>query len=342
MNIRKKVIIIAEAGVNHNGSINIAKKLIDVASKAGADIVKFQSFKSEKIASKNAKMANYQIKNLKKKKPQKEMLKKLELSDKALKDLSIYCKTRKILFLSSVFDHTDVDFQFRLQKKIIKIPSGEINNFQLLKKIAKKNTYTLLSTGMATLKEVQKSFKFLTKYGLNKKKLFIMQCTSNYPTKEEDLNLNVLKTFKKKITPNIAFSDHSLGYDAAVISTAIGAKFIEKHFTLSRNLKGPDHKASLNPKELKRYINKIRNCEKILGSYRKKPNDEELSTLKLVRKSIFAKKNISKGAKLTENNIELKRPIIGVGAEKYYNVLGKRLKIHLGKNKPLLKSYLKI
>ena len=169
-----------------------------------------------------------------------------------------------------------------------------------------------------------------------------MQCTSNYPTKEEDLNLNVLKTFKKKITPNIAFSDHSLGYDAAVISTAIGAKFIEKHFTLSRNLKGPDHKASLNPKELKRYINKIRNCEKILGSYRKKPNDEELSTLKLVRKSIFAKKNISKGAKLTENNIELKRPIIGVGAEKYYNVLGKRLKIHLGKNKPLLKSYLKI
>lgn len=338
----KKVIIIAEAGVNHNGSMMIAKKLIDVAKKAGADIVKFQSFKSEKIASKEAKMANYQIKNLNKKKSQKEMLKKLEVADKELKKLSDYCKKKKILFLSSVFDHTDVDFQFKLQKKIIKIPSGEINNFQMLKKIAKKNTLTLLSTGMANLKEVQKSFKFLTKSGLNKKKIFIMQCTSNYPTKENNLNLNVLKTFKKKITPNIAFSDHSLGYDAAIISIAIGAKFIEKHFTLSRSFKGPDHKASLNPKELKIFINKIRKGEKILGSFIKKPNKDERSTLQLVRKSIFTKKNISKGEKLTQENIELKRPIIGIGAEDFFKVLGKKVKKDIKKNKPLYKKYLTI
>ena len=259
----KKVRIIAEAGVNHNGKLNNAFKLIDVASKSGADIVKFQLFKAEELVTKKAKMAKYQIKNLNfnnNKKSQFDMLKKLEINNVKQKKLMDYCKTKKIQFMSTAFDIKSADYLNNIGVKIFKIPSGDITNYLLLKKIASFNKEIFLSTGMASLSEIKQAIIILNKFGTKLKKITIMQCNTDYPTEIKDVNLNVLNTFKRLFKTSIGYSDHTLSLEIPSYAVAMGAKVIEKHFTLNRKMKGPDHKASLTPKELKKMIEKNQKC----------------------------------------------------------------------------------
>ena len=318
-----RVVIIAEAGVNHNGNLKIAKKLVDVAKLARADYIKFQSFTHDKLVRKNAPKANYQKSNLNAEETQSSMLQKLQLSPLDHLKLINYCKNKKIKFLSTAFDEDNLKFLLKNKINFIKIPSGEITNLPFLKYIKKQKKKILLSTGASTLKEVENAMKILNK---KKKDITILQCNSAYPTPINDLNLRTLITFKKKFNCNIGLSDHSLSTIVPAAAVAMGATVIEKHFTLSRKMVGPDHKSSLEPKELEHMIKNIREIEISLGSSNKPITKSEAENRKTIRKSLVAQKYICKGQKFTNKNIISKRPAGGISPMNFEKILGKKAK----------------
>jgi len=320
----KKIKIIAEAGVNHDGNLYKAKKLIDQASKAGADYIKFQTFSARELSTRLSPKATYQKKYTKKKETQYKMLKKLELSYNDHLMLKKYCKKKKINFLSSPFGISSFNLLNKIGLKIIKIPSGEIDNFPLLKHIGRFKKKIILSSGMSSLSDVSYAIRILNKFGTPKKNITVLHCNTEYPTPLENINLKAMKTIRKKLGVDVGYSDHSLGTIVPVIATALGASIVEKHFTLNKNSKGPDHKASLNPKELKEMVQKIRNTERILGSYNKKPSKGELKNIKIVRKSIVAIAEIEKGETFSEKNISTKRPANGISPKLWNKVIGKK------------------
>ncbi len=323
----KKVVIIAEAGVNHNGDITIAKQLIDVAAEAGADYVKFQTFKTEELVTVDAKKADYQIKNSIKGEPntQFEMLKKLELSHSQHIELMDYCKIKNIQFLSTAFDITSIDLLQNLGINLFKIPSGEITNLPYLKKIGGLNKPTILSTGMCVMSEIEEAVNVLVNAGMARSNISILHCTTDYPTAVTDVNLNAMLAIKKQFNLSVGYSDHTLGITVPIAAVAIGAVIIEKHFTLSRNLEGPDHKASLEPNELKNMVLAIRDIELALGSATKTPTSTEINNILIARKSIHINNNLSKGHTITEIDLVMKRPGDGISPMKMNMVIGKQL-----------------
>lgn len=321
-----KNIVIAEVGVNHNGSIETAKELIDIASEHGADIVKFQTFSADKLVTHDAPKAKYQVENTKNSDSQFKMLKKLELSRDSFIELSNYCFEKNIEFLSTGFDQQNIKFLVDIGIKRIKIPSGEINNLPLLKYISQFKLPIILSTGMATLDEVRESLEFLYKKGVKNKDITLLHCTSQYPTPLEYVNLKAMETMKKTFNINVGYSDHTLNYETPIAAIAMGAKIIEKHFTLSRSMEGPDHAASLEPKELKHMIISIRNTEMLLGSKEKKPTSIEKENIKVARKSIVAFKNIPAGKVIEESDLDTKRPGSGISPMEWENIIGTKAK----------------
>jgi N,N'-diacetyllegionaminate synthase len=324
-----KTIFIAEAGVNHNGKVLIAKKLVDVAKQAKADFVKFQIFKTDDLVAKKSPLAKYQKINIKKNISQYEMLKKLELSREQHSLLISYCKKKKINYLASVFDIESLNF-LRKKSSYIKIPSGEITNYQLLKNIKKKKfSKIFLSTGASNIEEVKIAVNIL-----GKKNLYLLHANSEYPTKDiKDINLNILKTFKKEFNiDKVGYSDHTIYREVPIIAVGLGAKVIEKHFTINKNLKGPDHKASLSPEELVQTIKDIKKSNLLLGSYKKKPSNSEKKNIKIIRKSLVAKKNINKKDLFNDQNITFKRPQSKNNSMLYLKILGKKSKKNFKKN----------
>ena len=320
----EKVFIIAEAGVNHNGDINIAKKLIDVAFDSGANSVKFQTFKAENIVSSNAPKADYQLNSTEKSETQFQMLKKLELDLKSHQILIDYCKIKGIIFLSTPFDIESVDLLNKLGIKIFKIPSGEITNLPYLKKIGALNKKVILSTGMANINEIRDALRILTDAGTPKKNIIVLHANTEYPTPFEDVNLLAMQTIGRTFDVKVGYSDHTNGIEVPIAAVALGACVIEKHFTLDRNMEGPDHKASLEPPELKAMVSAIRNIEKAMsGNGNKEPSNSEKKNIPIARKSIVAKTNIKKGEIFSENNITIKRPGTGISPMLWYNVIGK-------------------
>ena len=318
-----KIFIIAEAGVNHNNKLHNAFKLIDKAKKVGASAVKFQVFKTENYIQKDAPLAKYQMKNSKFSN-QFELIKKLELSEKSLEKIINYCKKKKIQFLASPFDLWGVDYLKKKKIPIIKIPSGEINNIPYLEKIGALRRKIILSTGMSTDKEVSNALKILKKSGTKLKNITLLQCNTEYPTRLEDINLNVISTFRKKFKVNVGLSDHSSSTVIPSAAVAMGAKIIEKHITLNRKMPGPDHKASLEPKEFKLMVQNIKDVLKALGSKKKKVTLSEKKNIFIARKSIVAKKNILKGEFFNYKNLTTKRPGNKTSASKWYQLIGKR------------------
>ena len=329
-----RIKFIAEAGINHNGSLKNALKMIDLAASCKADIVKFQ-FTNPDLISKFAKKAKYQI-NIKSSGNQKDMIKKIHFNwEKVVPKLIKRCNKKKINFLISVFDIEDFKKIEKYNPKIIKIPSGEITNTPFLEYLGKKNLLTLLSTGMSTFKEIKLAIAALYKGGLSKKNLVLMQCTSSYPTPINEVNLNVLNLYKKKFRTKIGLSDHTQGIISPLLSIGFGVRFIEKHFTLSKKMQGPDHKASLDPKELRELLQSLKIAEKLLGFEKKYVTKSERSNKILSRKSIFAKKNIRKGEKLNQKNIGLKRHAIGLEPKKLKSLFGKISKFSFKKDYPI-------
>lgn len=318
------VFIIAEAGVNHNGSLKLAKKLIDEAKNAGANAVKFQTFKAKNLASKEAKQAEYQKKNMGKEESQFDMIKKLELSYDEFKNLAQYCEQKEIKFLSTPFDFESIEFLNDLGMDYFKIPSGEITNYPYLVKIAKLNKAIIMSTGMCTMEEIKEAYKVLKDNGA--KEITVLHCTTQYPTPFEDVNLNAMLSIKKELNVDIGYSDHTIGIEVSVCAVALGAKVIEKHFTLDKNMQGPDHKASLEPDELKQMVDSIRNIEKALGDGVKKPSNSEIENMDIARKSIVAIEDIKKGELFSEKNLTTKRPGSGINPMKWNEVIGKEAK----------------
>ncbi|EAI5398273.1 N-acetylneuraminate synthase [Campylobacter upsaliensis] len=318
----KKVLIIAEAGVNHNGDINLAKKLIEQAAKAGADVVKFQTFKANSCVSVSAKKAKYQLETTAKEENQLEMIKKLELSYKSHFELMKHCKKHGIAFLSTPFDLESVEFLRGLDLPYFKIPSGEITNLPYLKAVAKCKKKVLLSTGMANLGEIEAALEILRKNGT--KNITLLHCNTEYPTPFEDVNLNALKTLKEAFKLEVGYSDHTEGIVASLGAVALGAVVIEKHFTLDKTMEGPDHRASLEFEELKALCKGIRELEKALGSGIKKASKSEAKNKIIARKSLVAKREIQKGEKFSEQNLTTKRPGSGISAMRYEEYLGKR------------------
>ena len=326
---KNNLIIIAEAGVNHNGNLKIAKKLIDVASNTSADYVKFQTFTADELVTKGTPKAEYQIKNTKKNSSQYDMLKKLELSFKDHVKLKKYCKKKKIKFLTTPFGIKSFNLIKKLNLNLIKISSGDLNNIPFLHYISKnsgKNTKIILSTGMGNLNEIHDAIKSLTKFKILKKNITLLHCTSNYPASKRSINMNSLKTIQKKFNLPTGYSDHSEGNTASIIAVSLGATVIEKHFTLNKKLAGPDHKASLNPTELKIFIEEVRNVPIMLGTYIKKIQNEELNVKKIARKSLVAKNEIKKGQLFSYNNIDIKRPGTGLHPKKLYNLINTKSK----------------
>lgn len=337
--MKNKVIIIAEIGVNHNGNLKLAKKLIKKAKEAGADFVKFQSFKVDELLIKNTKMASYQISNLKKKKlTQYDMLSKYEINDNFHRSVINYSKFINIKFLTSPFDIKSIHYLKKFKLNFFKIPSGEITNYPYLKEIGSMNKYTFLSTGMSTFIEVKNAVNILVKNGLNRKKLYVMHCHTDYPSEFLDLNLNSIPYLRKKLKLKVGYSDHSLGLEAGVAAVALGSTVIEKHITLNKNLPGPDHKASMEIKDFNIFVKSIRNTELALGDHRKFPSKKELKILKVVRKSIYAKVDIKIGEKFSENNLITKRPLLGISADKWRQLIGKKALKNYKKNQPI-KNY---
>ena len=318
------VFIIAEAGVNHNGNLEIAKKLIDVAVESGADAVKFQTFKAENLVNFYAEMAEYQKKNLGKVKSQIEMLKELELSFDDFEELKKYCDEKEIIFLSTPFDIESARFLRDLGLDIFKIASGEITNYPLLKEIGSYGKQIILSTGMADLGEIEDALDVLIENGTKEEDITVLHCNTEYPTPFEDVNLRAMLTIKEAFKVNIGYSDHTPGIEVPVAAVALGAVVIEKHFTLDRELPGPDHKASLEPYELKAMVNAIRNIEKALGNGIKKPSKSEKKNISVARKSIVAKRDIKKGEIFTEENLTVKRPGTGISPMRWKEIIGKK------------------
>lgn len=319
--MKDRVIIIAEAGVNHNGDLDIAKELINEAHKAGADYVKFQTFKAESLVQKKAEKAKYQVENTGNNDTQYSMLKKLELAYENHSILIDHCKKVGIKFLSTAFDLNSIEF---LKDKIefYKIPSGEITNLPYLEKVAHLNMPIVMSTGMSDMKEVEDALNILTSNGVDKKDLTILHCNTEYPTPMNDVNLLAMLSIKEELGVKVGYSDHTLGVEVPIAAVALGAKVIEKHFTLSRGMEGPDHKASLEPKELTAMINAIRNIEIALGNGIKQPSESEKKNISVARKSIVALTEIKKGELFTDKNIGVKRPGYGLSPMKWKSVIG--------------------
>jgi N,N'-diacetyllegionaminate synthase len=323
--IPNKTLIIAEAGVNHNGSIIIAKQLIDAAALAGVDYVKFQTFKAQNLVSTSAPKANYQIENTQTVgETQFEMLKKLELSIDNHYELIEYCKLKNINFFSTAFDLESLDFLNTLNFKLFKIPSGEITNFPYLQKIGSFKKEIIISTGMCTMEEIEAAINVLVNAGTNKSSITILHCNTEYPTPMQDVNLKAMLAIKQHFEMPIGYSDHTLGIEVPIAAVALGATVIEKHFTLDRSMEGPDHKASLDPTELKAMVSAIRNIELALsGNGNKSPSSSELKNIQVARKSIVAKMPITAGQTFTEHNITTKRPGTGISSMQWLQVIGK-------------------
>jgi N,N'-diacetyllegionaminate synthase len=316
------VFIIAEAGVNHNGSIEIAKKLVDVASISGANAIKFQTFKATNLALKNAPKAEYQKTKDNSSESQFDMLKKLELDIDSHKTLINHCNIKNIMFLSTPFDLESINLLAELDLKIIKIPSGEINNLPYLRHLGSLGKKVILSSGMSTLSEIDIAIKILVKAGTLKENITILHANTMYPTPMQDVNLRAMQTIQNKLGVNVGYSDHTLGIEVDIAAVAMGATVIEKHFTLDKTMIGPDHKSSLNPEELKSMISSIRNIELALGSNIKRPSNSEIVNINVVRKSLYASKPIKKGDKFTEKNIAVKRPGNGLSPMKWDEMIG--------------------
>ena len=317
-----KVFIVAEAGVNHNGDINLAKKLIDIAVKAGADAVKFQTFKTELCVSKNAKKASYQEENTDKEESQFDMIKKLELNENMHKELIAYCKQKNITFLSTPFDSDSIKLLDELGLSTFKIPSGEITNLPYLRQIGGLNKKIILSTGMANLGEVEAAIDVLVKSGTKRENISLLHANTQYPTPMEDVNLKAMITLKNAFGLEVGYSDHTLGIEVDIAAVAMGAKIIEKHFTLDKSMPGPDHKASLEPDELAAMVEAIRNIELALGDGLKHFSKSESENIKIARKSIVAKRDIKKGEIFSEQNICVKRPGDGINPMRWDEVIG--------------------
>lgn len=319
-----KIIIIAEAGPNHNGKLNIAFKLVDIAKRAGADFIKFQISIPEDHITVTAKKAIYQIKNTKNGNSQLKMSQGMTLSFKQFKKLKKYCDKKKMKFLSSGFGFKALNFLSKFKMEYSKIPSGEINNLIYLQKIGKLKKKVILSTGMSNLNEIETAIKVLIKNGTNKKNITVLQCNTEYPTPLKDVNMRSMITIKNKFKVNIGYSDHTKGIEAPVVAAALGAQIIEKHITINKNLPGPDHKASITENELKNLIDQVRKVEVILGSDKKTPSPSEIKNLKIARNSIVANSEIKKGERLNKKNITIKRPGTGISPMMYYKILGKK------------------
>jgi len=316
------VFIIAEAGVNHNGSVSLAKQLIDVAVESGADAVKFQTFKTENLVLKNTQKAEYQKKTTDASESQFDMIKKLELDMETHKELIAYCQEKDMMFLSTPFDHDSIDILSDLGLQILKIPSGEITNLPYLRHIGSLGKRVILSTGMSDLREVGDALSILINSGTPKDNITVLHANTMYPTPMEDVNLNAMLTIQKEFGVNVGYSDHTLGIEVDIAAVAMGASVIEKHFTLDKFMKGPDHKASLEPQELKAMVDAIRNTEKALGSSKKKSSPSESVNIDITRKSIVASQLIKKGDKLSSKNITTKRPGTGVNPMKWDEIIG--------------------
>lgn len=333
--MKRKLIIIAEIGINHNGSLKLAKKLAKKAKISGADYVKIQNYVPNSIVTKSTPKANYQRNKNKNNEKMYSMLKKYHFSFFKTEKFMKYCKKIKIKFLSSPFDETSFSFLKSNKLNLIKIPSGEITNFLLLKAIAKYKKKIILSTGMSNLNEVKNAVKFMSKQGLNKNKITILHCTSQYPTKPKDVNLNAMLTLKKKLNLDVGLSDHTLGFESSICAVYLGAKIIEKHLTLSKKMKGPDHATSLEPGEFKKFVVSLRNTMFVAGSFKKKPSTNEIKLSNLVRKRIVAKKYIAKNDIFSIQNITTKRSKNGVDASKFFNLINKKAKKNYKTDQPI-------
>ena len=321
-------IIIAEAGVNHNGSLEMAKQLVDKAVEAGVDYIKFQTFKASKLVTKSAKQAEYQQKNIGKEgDSQYQMLKKLELSPEDYEVLIAYCKERGIKFFSTAFDFDSIDYLHSLNLGLWKVPSGEVTNYPFLKRIAAYNEKTILSTGMCDMQDVRNAVEALYKNGLSKENLILLHCNTEYPTPFEDVNLKAMDALRKEFGVEVGYSDHTKGIEVPIAAVALGATVIEKHFTLDRTLPGPDHKASLEPDELKAMMSAIRNIEKAVGGDgTKHVSESERKNIAIARKSIVAACDIKAGETFTEENLTVKRPGSGISPMRWEEVLGQKAK----------------
>ena len=321
-NISEPTLVIAEAGVNHNGSLEMAFELIDAASDAGADVVKFQTFKAEKLVTQYASKADYQLETTGSKETQFEMIKKLELSyDMHLKLIS-RCKEKGIRFSSTGFDSSSVDVLIELGVDFLKVPSGEITNLPYLRYVGTKGLPIILSTGMCTMKEIAIALEILEKAGSIKHGITVLHCNTEYPTPMEDVNLRAMLSMENELDVKVGYSDHTLGIEVPIAAVVLGATVIEKHFTLDRTMEGPDHAASLEPDELKQMVSSIRNVEKAMGDGLKMPSKSERDNIRVVRKSIVASKNIKAGEKFTEENLAVKRPGTGISPLKWDEILG--------------------
>ena len=323
----KRTLIIAEAGVNHNGDIAKAKALIDKGAEAGVDYVKFQTFKAEKLVTKQAKRASYQDKNTQDNDSQYEMLKKLELSQALHQELMDYCNQKGVKFLSTGFDSESLVFLAQLGITIAKVPSGEITNLPYLRQVASLFPEVILSTGMATIGEIKDAVKVLIDNGVSKNKITILHCNTEYPTPMEDVNLKAMLHIQRELGIPVGYSDHTLGIEVPIAAVALGATVIEKHFTLDKTLPGPDHKASLEPNELKAMVSAIRNIEKAIdGSGLKEVSKSEEKNKPIARKSIVASTDIKKGDIFTPENLTVKRPGTGISPMQWDEVIGKEAK----------------
>lgn len=317
-----RVLIIAEAGVNHNGDMTNALKLIDKAVEAGVDIVKFQTFKAENIATNKAAKAEYQLSTTNKSESQFEMLKKLELSEHDHDYLIEYCEQKGIQFLSTPFDEQSIVLLKAKGISVGKIPSGEITNLPYLEAMAKAFPKIMLSTGMSDMQEIKDALGVLLQAGTKKENITILHCNTEYPTPMRDVNLKAMNHIGKEFGVAIGYSDHTLGIEVPIAAVALGATVIEKHFTLDRNMEGPDHRASLEPAELIAMVKAIRNIEVAFGSGIKQPSESEIKNIPIARKSIVAYINIKKGELFSEGNITVKRPGDGISPMKWNEVLG--------------------
>ncbi|WP_320667175.1 N-acetylneuraminate synthase [Prochlorococcus sp. MIT 1307] len=319
-----RTIIIAEAGVNHNGSLDLAKKLAEVAKESGADYIKFQTFKAEMLSSIKAPQAEYQMKNTNSKESQVKMLKRLEMNNQFHNQIYEFCKRIDIGFLSSAFHQNDLDFLRKFNMDYIKIPSGEITNHRYLKFACACNKKIILSTGMSYLSEVESALNLLIGEGIYRSNIWLLQCTTEYPAPYDSVNLNVMNTYKNKFNVNVGYSDHTLGIEVAIAAVSLGCQMLEKHITLDKNMEGPDHIASLEPSELSSMISAIRNVEQALGSGVKSPSKVEKENIKVVRKSIVAIAPIPQGTLFTTENIGCKRPGTGISPINYEDYLGRK------------------
>lgn len=330
-----KVFIIAEAGVNHNGRIELAYKLVDAAKEAGVDAVKFQIFKSKKLISKSTKMADYQKENLKENISQLDMVKKLELSYEDFIKINEYCKEKEIMFMATPFDNDSLDFLVDILKvDVLKIGSGDLNNYPFLEKVALKNKKIILSTGMSNLSDIEEALNFISKY--TDKEVKVLHCTTNYPCPMDEVNLKAMNTIKNAFQVGVGYSDHTLGIEVPIAAVALGAEIIEKHFTLDKTMEGPDHVASLEPIELKEMTKAIRNIEKALGSGIKKPNKSELKIQSIVKRKIVLAKDVEENHILTEGDLEYKRCENGIESKYYKSIIGKKIKRKIDADSPLM------